>query len=137
MKYVILTQSIPAISAAVRANEIHRGLRDGVLVGIALELYRRKHGDWPGALGELVPGYLPSVPLDRLTGEPVRYRVTGDGPVVYSVGVDGDDDGGRPPVDEEGEVVNYMASPREFDVEDKKDEKHDGDWVLWPVPGEG
>jgi hypothetical protein len=137
MKYVMLTQLIPATDTAVRANENHRGFRDGVLIGIALELYRREHGDWPGALDELVPGYLPKVPADRLTGEAVRYRILEGGPVVYSVGVDGDDDGGRVPMDMASDPKNEMASPSQFGFEDKRDEKHDGDWVLWPVPGEG
>ncbi len=137
VRYMPITLFFPAMSAMSRAIHTQEGYRDGVLIGIALELYRREHGDWPGALDELVPGYLPSVPVDRLTGEAVRYRVAGDGPVVYSLGEDGDDDGGRSPVDEGGEVDNDMAGPGQFGAENMADEKHDGDWVLWPVPGEG
>ena len=135
-RYVLITTLMPSLTTLRTTLQTDAGLRDGVLVGIALELYKRKHGDWPGALEELVPGYLPEVPVDRLTGEPLRYRVTGEGPVVYSVGVDGDDDGGRVPVDEEGEVDNDVASPKRFYADDTADKAHDGDWVLWPVPWE-
>lgn len=113
------------------------GFRDGLLIGIGLELYRREHGAWPGAIDELVPAYLPMVPVDRLSGESVRYRLNEDGPVAYSVGVDGDDDGGRPPIHPlEGYPKNNMASPMEFSGEVRLEANHNGDWILWPVPYE-
>ena len=126
----------PSASAVNRTLHTQEGYRDGVLTGIALELYRREHGDWPGVLEDLVPGHLPGVPVDRLTGEPVKYRVGEDGPLVYSVGVDGDDDGGQPPVERDGDIANDMASPKRFRAVDKSDEEHDSDWLLWPVPYE-
>ena len=69
---------MPALGAERYTAETSRGYSDGVLVGIALELYRRQHGDWPSTLDELVPVYLPSVSVDRLTGRPVKYRLTDD-----------------------------------------------------------
>ncbi len=136
IRYLPLTIMLPATTSSRYAIETERGERDGVLVGIALELYRREHGDWPGALEALVPTYLPSVPVDRLTGEPVRYRVSDSRPVVYSIGVDGDDDGGRPPVKpEDGTPSNHDASPS--GLRSRSDlPACDGDWVLWPGPRE-
>ncbi len=136
IRYMPVLLSMTFHSTVRTTLQTEAGLRDGVLVGIGLELYRREYGAWPGALEELVPGYLPGVPVDRLTGEAVRYLVTEDGPVVYSVGVDGDDDGGRPPVDQESEPKNDMASPNKFTGEARSETEHDGDWVLWPVPWE-
>ncbi len=134
-KYALICQLMPAMGAVRRTGEKIRSLREGVLVGIALELYKRKHGDWPSSLSELVPTYLPSVPLDRLTGGPVRYAITENGPVVYSVGVDGDDDGGRPPVNAKtGESENYNASPRRYGEGSQTDPANDGDWILWSMP---
>jgi hypothetical protein len=65
-------------------------------VALAAECYRRAHGDWPQALTELVPEHLPTVPLDPFDGEPLRYRRTERGVVIYSVGENGRDDGGDP-----------------------------------------
>jgi hypothetical protein len=73
----------------------HALLRSG-LVALAAERYRREHGDWPRALADLVPGYLPAVPLDPFDGQPLRYRRTESGAVIYSVGEDGRDAGGDP-----------------------------------------
>ncbi len=118
-----------------RDAEDFRGQKEGMLVGIALELYRREYGYWPKTLNDLTPGYLPSVPLDRLSGDPLRYRVTDDGPIVYSVGVDGDDDGGTPDYDEDvdGNLHLGYVGPRYYNGHGPVD---DGDWILWPVPRE-
>ena len=44
---------------------------------LALRLYHLDHGRWPAALAELVPAYLPAVPLDPLVGgnRPIGYLV--------------------------------------------------------------
>jgi hypothetical protein len=62
---------------------------------LAVERYRLKNGDWPEKLDDLVPALLPAVPLDPHDGKPLRYRKRGDGVVVYSVGDDRSDDGGK------------------------------------------
>jgi hypothetical protein len=39
---------------------------------------------------------LPAITADRVTGEPLKYRLIDNKPVVYSVGAGRIDDGGRP-----------------------------------------
>ena len=68
----------------------------GVVVAIALEFYRRAHGRFPETLAQLTPTLLPHVPDDRITGDPVRYRLVNGRPLIYSLGPDGKDDGGHP-----------------------------------------
>ena len=66
------------------------------LVAVAIERYRRDHGaSLPPALAELVTEYLPALPMDPFTGAALRYRQTADAYVIYSIGPDGTDDGGR------------------------------------------
>jgi hypothetical protein len=85
---------MPALSKlAVRFREDQAVLR-GAVVGLALERYRLDKGRWPKELTELAPDYLPAVPLDPFDGRPLRYRPLADGVIVYSVGPDGQDDGG-------------------------------------------
>ena len=45
-------------------------------VALAIRLYRADHGGaWPASLGELVPAYLPAIPIDPLAsnGSPLHY----------------------------------------------------------------
>jgi hypothetical protein len=73
----------------------HQALLDSIVAALAVERYRRDKGHWPETLADLVPDYLPKVPLDLYDGAPLRYRQLDDGVVVYSVGPDGQDDGGK------------------------------------------
>ncbi|MFO0844138.1 MAG: hypothetical protein U0797_17340 [Gemmataceae bacterium] len=61
---------------------------------VAAERYRLARGDWPARLDDLVPAQLAAVPLDPFDGLPLRYARRPDGVAVYSVGLDGRDDGG-------------------------------------------
>jgi len=62
---------------------------------LAVERYRLAAGRLPEALGQLVPQYLDHVPIDPFDGQPIRYRRTEPGYVVYNVAEDGQDNGGR------------------------------------------
>ena len=62
----------------------------------ALALLRHKlaHGAYPASLAEIDPAFLPEVPLDPFTGNPLVYRPDGDGFLLYSLGENLADDGG-------------------------------------------
>jgi hypothetical protein len=62
---------------------------------LALEGHRLTHGGYPGALDALVPDILPQVPVDPFDEKPIRYLKDGDRVLVYSVGPNVEDDGGR------------------------------------------
>jgi hypothetical protein len=62
---------------------------------LALELYRREHGQWPFELQELVPQYLSVIPADPFSTGPLIYRRQKDDFLLYSVGTDGRDNDGR------------------------------------------
>jgi hypothetical protein len=67
-----------------------------VMTELALRGYLAKHGKPPTALAELVPAWLPAVPLDPFSNRPLVYRVTTNSFLLYSVGPDGNDDQGTP-----------------------------------------
>ena len=91
----ILTQAfIPPMSAAVEGIADAEAVLATARTGVALELHRVSRGDYPDALSGLVPDLLPEVPLDPFDGQPLRYINDGKRVVVYSVGLDLQDDGG-------------------------------------------
>jgi len=94
-------------SAFLKARVRHDLLR----VMLALERYRRAHMSYPAALTELVPTYLPAVPIDPFDGLPIKYRRTPAGGYrAYSVWQNAIDDGGTPNVDQNGEVEDFFGN---------------------------
>jgi hypothetical protein len=87
-----LMPAMPQISWACRRGA---GNLRCAFVAVALERYRRDHGGWPDKLDELVPNYLLVVPKDPQDGKPLRYKHRPDGVIVYWLGSDGTDDGGK------------------------------------------
>jgi len=68
--------------------------RLGVAVA-GLERHRLATGGYPQALSDLVPRFLPAVPLDPMDGQPLRYRLNADGSfTLYGVGPNHADDHG-------------------------------------------
>ncbi|MCI4445707.1 MAG: hypothetical protein JHC32_06725 [Candidatus Aminicenantes bacterium] len=63
--------------------------------GMACKVYQRQHGKYPDNISDLVPDFLPAEPLDPFTGQPLVYKAKGDGFIVYSLGSNKKDDGGR------------------------------------------
>lgn len=63
---------------------------------LAVERHRRSHdGKLPDSLEALVPQFLPAVPKDPFDGQPLRFVRRDKGYVVYSIGTNRKDDGGR------------------------------------------
>ncbi len=104
---VMISLWTPAVrkvqNAADRDEQIQRNLH----VAFALAAYRADNGRYPAKLDELAPRYLASVPGDIFSGKPLIYRPAANGYLFYSVGVNGQDEGGRwfdddPPGDDPG-----------------------------------
>lgn len=81
-------------------------------VACALERYRLARGFYPPTLGALVPQFIEKVPRDIINGESLIYRRVGDGFLLYSVGWNEKDDGGKV-VMAQGPLINVT----------------EGDWV--------
>jgi hypothetical protein len=62
---------------------------------LAVERYRLARASLPETLDQLVPAYVTAVPADPFNGTPLRYKGLDRGFLVYSVGEDGRDDGGK------------------------------------------
>lgn len=65
------------------------------IVALAAERYRIAHGEWPDSPNSLVPEFLDKVHLDPYDGKPLHYRRLVDGVVIYSIGPDEEDNGGK------------------------------------------
>jgi len=77
--------------AADRCEQDQRNLH----LAFALAAYKCDQGLYPAKLDELAPKYLQAIPGDLFSGKPPIYRLNDKGYLLYSVGENGVDDGGR------------------------------------------
>lgn len=134
-RYLPVSWIIPVAPRSHAASQVAIGTRDAALVAIALELHRRRHGEYPAALDELVPVFLPAVPPDRFDGNPLRYALRDGRPLLYSIGVDGIDDAGVPPKKGPRGAGQWRSAPElaaSLATQMGRD-RHIGDWVFLPV----
>jgi hypothetical protein len=65
------------------------------IAAVAVARYRHDHaGNLPSSLEQLIPDYLPAVPIDPYNGAALAYRQDASGFKIYSVGVNRKDDSG-------------------------------------------
>jgi hypothetical protein len=92
---VVVRMLMPALTRISTADFRIQAQMRCALVGLAAERYRLAHGRWPESPGALVKaGLLASVPVDPFDGRPLRLKLMPDGLLIYSVGMDGIDNGG-------------------------------------------
>lgn len=113
MRYAPIAIMMPSLTRVAIQAELLTMRRDGVLAVIAMHVHHRRTGQWPQSLGELVPHLLPSVPVDRYDGRPLRYEIRDGSPVLYSIGANRHDDGG---------IAQQKFATKQME----------GDLILWP-----
>ena len=109
---------LPALSRAVERTAFAQSAADIGALACALERYRLAHGNYPDSLESLVPKFISRQPHDVINGQPLEYVRAPDGQyLLYSVGWNETDDGGKIRLNKSGESVDLKS----------------GDWV-WPLP---
>lgn len=93
--YILSALMLPALGNAI-VKEANGSVQvSSAQTALAVERFRLANGQLPENLNELVPQFLSIVPVDPFDGKPLRYHRLAKGYVIYSVGQDGHDDGGR------------------------------------------
>jgi len=77
-------------------------------VALEIERWRLAHGGRaPDSLAELTPEFEPSIPLDTFDNNPLRYKKLPQGFLIYSIGADFTDDGGKAKTSDDDHTVHY------------------------------
>jgi hypothetical protein len=63
--------------------------------GLGCKIYKKKTGHYPENLEAIVPDILSEVPVDPFTGKPLVYKIENGELLIYSLGSNQKDDGGR------------------------------------------
>ena len=109
----LLNMLTPNFVKALEISFRSKAETDALIVILALLRYRDKEGGYPDGLQQLVSaGYLKELPPDPYSSSSFIYRKKGDDFILYSVGADFVDNGGK---------------------HDSKWGANSGDYVFWPV----
>jgi hypothetical protein len=95
-RFCIFSQMLLPGLVRIHAREANHAalVRVGAVV-LAIERFRLAHTNaLPNSLEQLIPAFYKTVPTDPFDGKPLRLKTHGASYVVYSIGSDGQDDGG-------------------------------------------
>ena len=88
---------VPASQKVLQSADRTEQLQRNLHVAFALAAYKADKGDYPLKLDALTPKYLATVPNDLFSGKALRYATVDFDYLLYSVGPNGKDEGGRGP----------------------------------------
>jgi len=86
---------MPAISAVFQAEARIKTNDDLLVIGLALARYKAEQGKYPEKLEQLVPSILKALPADAFASTPFVYKKRGNGYLLYSLGANQTDEGGK------------------------------------------
>jgi len=105
-------------SKAIQTAMRYETRRELTIAALAVERHRLRLGRPPATLNDLVPAFLPAVPVDWMDGKLLRYRLNADGTfTLWSIGEDLKDDG--------GDGSDAAPATRTTDIWERRD-------VVWP-----
>lgn len=110
----LLNMLIPSVDVVLELPFNCKAETNALITTIAILRYKSEKGEYPSDLHELLAtGYLNELPMDPYSDNPLIYKCTGDDFILYSIGADFKDDGGKP---------SRWGK-----------DKQGGDQVFWPV----
>jgi len=108
---------LPSIARIQMIRARNEASRRATQLSYAVHLFKTREGRWPQTLDELPPEHGERMRTDPFTGGRFGYRLNADGPVIYTLSENGQDDGG-------------VHSPRWNDS--ATPEQPSDDYVFWP-----
>jgi len=95
MSDAIMSMGTPSVGRLMAAHDVTIMKLELVKLALALAACKADKGEFPTSLDELRGKYIPEIPLDIFSGKPLVYRRVDKGYLLYSVGDDMKDDGGK------------------------------------------
>ncbi|MCI0458126.1 MAG: hypothetical protein L0Z62_14275 [Gemmataceae bacterium] len=92
---VLLAKLMPSMRKLQEGRDRIEQTQRNLHLAFALGVYQREHKRYPKTLADLAPKYLAQIPRDVFSGQALIYRPSEKGYLLYSVGPNGIDEGGR------------------------------------------
>jgi len=121
-RHPLLSTLLPSLTNAGKLAYHVKATHEATLTVLALQRYRLEHGQYPDGLTILLEGgYLSRLPMDPYSPGPLVYRRVDGDFILYSLGSDLTDNGGK--------------SPDEFEPSKRREpwETPGADRVFWPL----
>ena len=106
-KYLVSARLLPPVGTAVEKDGENVALLRCAVAALGVEKFRHANGKLPDGLDSLAPKFLDGVPSDPFDGKPLRYKKLSKGYLVYSIGKDAKDDGGKEGQESSVSDTNY------------------------------
>lgn len=112
---------LPSLSRVQKLRTRSEAFRRATQLSYATHLFKARNGRWPESLGELPEEHGQRLRIDPFTGDYFGYRLTEEGPTIYSASENGLDDGGVHSSRWDDQITNDAGSD---------------DYVFWPPQGQ-
>ena len=120
-RYTLLYYCTPAAERLSELSYQGKVLHEVIITMLAIQQWRQEKDNYPENLDDLVEGgFLKELPMDPYSDKPLIYKKTEENFVLYSVGRNFEDDGGRIFINEHEDVEEWGTYEK-------------GDAVFWPV----
>lgn len=113
----VARQMVPSLSRVYQIATRQEASRRATQLTYAIHLHQAQTGEWPASLDDLPFHYADAARTDPFSGQDFIYRMTEDGPLLYSASENGQDDGG---------IHRRRWGDRNIDEEESDD------YVFWP-----
>ncbi|MHC4757252.1 MAG: hypothetical protein ACYTE8_01210 [Planctomycetota bacterium] len=116
---ILLEMFLPPLGRVFELSYRNKIDVEATLTIVALKRYKKDVGEYPESLGELVSkDYLKEVPIDPFSGEKIAYKRRNGDFILYGVGENFEDNGGKVVRDDDGRIIKFSD---------------EGDWIFWPT----
>ena len=117
---MLMKSDLPAFGKVGELSWRTKMQREALITTLAILRYKQEMGNLPQSLDELLQaGYIKQMPFDIYRNGPLTYKRIDTCFILYSFGIDRDDDGGRMGISKEGR-------PNLWNLDG-------GDAVFWPI----
>ncbi len=116
IRHPVLRALLPQFTGAGEETFRTKALHEAMITVLALRRWRLEKSEYPESLDQLVAaGYLQALPADPYSDDSLKYERRGEDFILYSLGRDCEDDGGR-------RTTETMRKQNDI-----------ADYVIWPV----
>ena len=93
--YYVSKNIFPSLHSIWLKEAILEAIMGAGQIALACKIYKNREGYYPETTAALIPEILETEPIDPFSGNPFVYKHRQDGFIVYSVGSNEKDDGGK------------------------------------------